>query len=795
MTREASDTFTPYGGSVYGGKSSFMRTGKFLLGRYLVSSITPYLFLTFVILTAVLLTQQAGKVTEVLSSTRASMSFALELLLGVLPGIILFTLPMAVLIGTATGFARMGSDSELVVFRASGLSSWRLAVSPLALGLACALFTIFDAFVLAPKATRFVRQAILRTTIERLETPIQPGTFNTQLPGKLIYVREGDEESGEWRKVFIHWLEPGGDLRLVTARSGRIDLTGDQTELVLHDAMVTTLPSSKPVTAAAGQRQVVTERSEQLRVRLNTGRSALLNQLARGEDYEEMGWDSLRESWRSGPINKRRELLSSIYKRMALAITPLPFVLLGVGLGGRARKGGRAFGAVLAVASMIIFYLAFLGGDYLSRTGAISPFFGAWFATLLAFAAGVILISLGANKSYSFLPARKLSVKESAAARGGGEGSEMTVRRVSFLGLLDRSIIGTLIWYFALALSVLVAVFLIFTFFETLRFVAVDGSRSRLVTLYLLYLSPLAATSVTPIATLISILITYALMARRSEAISWWSSGQSLYRLALPSLWFVCGVCALLWLVQEEVLPGANSRQEELRSRLRSGPVRTDTPAGYLWLAASAQRLYSYKYEAETGAIKEPTLYQFDSEGIFLEAVVWGKGAKQSPSGGVALESVSYLKVLSVKAGERSETSGDVFVDEATTFQLFKPELKKLTEYSTAELSKYLKNAVARGTSSEQVTYLTIALWKRRLDPFSPAVMWINGLPLALAFGRRSAMLPLLIAIATGILYWLGGNLFSQIGSYGLLPPQAAVCALPLLFLLTGTYFFSRAKT
>ncbi|HEX8161404.1 MAG TPA: LptF/LptG family permease [Pyrinomonadaceae bacterium] len=776
-----------------------MRTGRLLLGRYVVGSIAPYLLLTFVILTAVLLTQQAGKMAEALGAARASLSFALELLLGVLPGIVLFTLPMAVLIGTATGFARMGSDSELVVFRASGLSNWRLTLPPLALGLACALFTVFDAFVVAPAATRSARQAALRATIERLETPIQPGTFNTQLPGKLIYVREGDEASGEWRKVFIHWSEPGGDLRLVTARSGRIDLTGDQTELVLHDAMVTTLPSSPPSgrVAATAQRAVVTEKSEQLRVRLSTGRSALLSQLARAEDYEEMGWAALLESWRSGPINKRRELLSSVHKRMALAMTPLPFVLLGVGLGGRARKGGRAFGAVLAVASMIIFYLAFLGGDYLSRTGTVSPFVGAWFATLLALAAGVILVSLGANKSYSLLPVKKLSGRRAAAPRRGGEGSgATTLRQISFLGLLDRSIIGTLIWYFALALLGLVGVFLIFTFFETLRFVAADGSRSRVVTLYLLYLSPLAATSVAPVATLISILVTYALMARRSEAISWWSSGQSLYRLALPSLWFVCGVCALLWLVQERVLPGANVRQEELRSRLRSGPVRADTASGYLWLAASARKLYSYKYDAETGAVKEPTLYEFDPEGVFLEGVVWGNVAEQSlEGGGVALESASYLKILPAKAWEGTKASGDVFTDEATRFQLFKPELKKLTEYSTDELSKHLKNAVAHGAGREQIAYLTIALWRRRLDPLSPAVMWINGLPLALAFGRKSAMMPLLIAIATGVLYWLGANLFSQIGAYGLLPPQAAVCALPLLFALTGTYFFSRAKT
>ncbi|MCA1636066.1 MAG: LptF/LptG family permease, partial [Acidobacteria bacterium] len=728
-------------------------SGKFLLGRYVVKSITPYLFLAFLILTSVLLTQQAGKVAEALSTTGSSFALVLDLVLGVLPGITLFTLPMSVLIATATGFARMGSDSELVVFRAVGLSNWRFALPTLALGLLCTLITTFNAFVLAPRATHSARQAVLRMTLERLETPIQPGTFNTQLPGKLIYVREGDEASGEWRKVFIHWFEPGGDLRLVTARSGRIDLTGDQTELLLHDAMVTTLPSSGRGAEGAG-RQVVTERSEQLRVRLNTGRAALLNQLARPADYDEMEWGALLQNLRSGPINRRNELLSSIHKRMALAVTPLPFVLLGVGLGGRTRKGGRALGAALSVVSMIIFYLLFLGGDYLTRTGAVSPFAGAWFATLCAFAAGVILVSLNTSNNLWFSRAKKVSIEGVVLGGRQAYGSATTMRRLSFLGLLDRSIVGALLRHFLLALLGLVAVFLIFTFFETLRFVAAESSRSKLVVLYLIYLSPLAATGVTPIATLISILVTYALMARRSEAISWWSSGQSLYRLALPSLWFVCGVCTILWLVQERVLPDANARQEELRARLRSGPIRTDTPSGYLWLAAPTQALYSYKYDTGSGAVTVPTLYKFDPQGIFLEEVVWGNSAKESPRGGVVLEGVSYLKVLSDDEGERKQLTSSQYVDETTNFQIFKPQLKKLTEYSTSELSAYLNKVVAQEPGSDLATYLTIGLWKRRLDPISPLVMWINGLPLALTFGRRSAMVPLLFAVIIGVLYW-----------------------------------------
>jgi lipopolysaccharide export LptBFGC system permease protein LptF len=73
--------------------------------------------------------------------------------------------------------------------------------------------------------------------------------------------------------------------------------------------------------------------------------------------------------------------------------------------------------------------------------------------------------------------------------------------------------------------------------------------------------------------------------------------------------------------------------------------------------------------------------------------------------------------------------------------------------------------------------------------------MWINGLPLALAFGRKSTVLPLLFAVIIGISYWLGLNLFAQMGVYGIAPPFVAVTVLPFFFFLTGIYYFSKART
>ncbi len=772
-----------------------MRLRKFLLERYLIKSVTPYLILSFLILTGLLLLQQSGKFAEVLSFARNPFPLTLEILAKVLPGVMLFTLPMAVLVGTSTGFARMGSDSELVALRAAGLNRLRLTAPVLIFGVAIGVFAIFDAFVIAPRSVRSLRRVLARATLARLESPIQPRTFNTQLTGKVVYVRDGDRTRGEWGRVFIHWPDPGGTLRLITARKGRLDAGEDQTELVLSDAVVTTLAPPQDGSNANGQ--IITERSDQLRLKINSGRDTLAAQLERDPDEDELGWGDLMDRYRHGSAKTRREALASLCKRLALALTPIPFVLLGVGLGARARRGGRAVGAVFSLFAMVLYYLIFLGGDYLSRTGKISPIYGSWAAAALALAAGLWLM---------FSSDARISAPQAASPRRGKDraaGSAQTRGefrrlRLSLLGLLDRSVLTSLTLYFLLSLTVLVAVFLLFTFFETLRLAAARGTPTSLIPIYLLYLLPFATTAVVPIATMLSVLTTYALMARRNEAMSWWSTGQSFYRLALPSLVFSLLVCAAYYGLQERLLPEANRKQNSLRSQIRGEPVRAgSSPSGVQWLAVSDGRIYSYKYRGADGALEDVSEYLFDDEGVHLREVDRAQAGRQTPAGALALEGVSSVSGLDDPDGGVAQRSDEAVREDNVQFYLFKPMLKQPNEYKTAELRNDLRELSSPGlaTPSSRLNALRVALWKRRLEPLNSLVMWINALPLALAFGRRSVIRPLALAVFLGLCFWLGSAVLSQAGTYGLISPQLAALALPSVLFLSGIYLLSKART
>lgn len=770
--------------------------GGRLIERYIVKAILPYLGLSLLLLTFVLLAQQAGKFVEIIGSADPSLDAVADIALGLIPNILIFTLPMSVLIGTATGLSRVGSDSELIAMRAAGVGTWRIVTPVLSIGIVFTLLTLYVGFEVAPKATQLMRQAALRVALSKLESPIQPNTINAEMPGKVIYVGKGDKARGLWERVFIHWREgEGGDLRLITARSGRIDVTGEQSELVLSDAVVTTLstvpsnPSSTAPFIAANSSQIVTESSAQFRIRLNTGRNALVKKLQeRPSEIDQMHWREILSRSRAAKDTEKLALLTALNKRLALCFAALAFSLLGIGLGGRTRRVGRGLAVLLSLGAMLLYYLIFLGGEHLSRSGVLPPFVGHWLATGAALVLGLLSLLLNGRGIFGKHYTRRLfSSAETTSRRDRGR----QARGSMLMGLLDRSLMRAMCLNFTLAYVSLLLIFLIFTLFELLRFIT--GTEWRLVMLYLLYLVPLASMSLAPISVLIAVLITYALLARRSEVIVWWASGQSLYRLSVPTLLFSLLVSLALGVLQEKVLPQANRKQEAYRAQIRGGLNRAMTPTGVQWLAVpEAKRLYSYKYEESAQRLIAPVVYEFDAEGVHLKRLIKSETGKWENSGTLELQGAEATEVSRANIA-RSQRFASVTLTENAPAESFKPMLNKPSELSSTALITYIKSL--KKVRPEEMTPLYVSLYRRGADAVMPIILATIGVPFGIFFGRRSAFWALGMAIIIGLALWASASGFQQLGNYRLLPAALAAWATPLIFTALGLLLFSRART
>ncbi|HYP00589.1 MAG TPA: LptF/LptG family permease [Pyrinomonadaceae bacterium] len=757
-----------------------------LIERNIVKAILPYIGLSLLLLTFVLLAQQAGKFIEILGSADPTLDVVADIALGLIPNILIFTLPMSVLIGTATGLSRLGSDSELIALRAAGVGTWRLMSPVLLLGVVFTLLTLYVGFEVAPRATTLMRQAVLRVALSKIESPIQPHTFNTEMPGKIVYVREGDKKLGQWGRVFIHWQD-GKDLRLITARSGRLDMTGEQTELVLNDAVVTTLPS-QPGALSVNSAQVVTESSAQFRIRLNTGRNAIIKSFQeRRAEIEELHWREILDKIRTSRGAEKRALIIALNKRLAICCAPLAFALLGAGLGGRTKRVGRGQAVLVSLGAMLLYYLVLLGGEHLSRNGTVRPEVGSWLATGLASVAGLLSLLLSERGGSRWGHRLKQISSSAETTRPTGNRARSSI----LLGLLDRSLIRAICFNFALAYITLLSIFLIFTLFELLRFI--NGTEWHLVAQYLIYLVPLASMSLAPIALLVSVLITYALMARRSEVVVWWASGQSLYRLSMPALSFALLISLILGLVQENILPRANRKQEGYRAQIRGGLNRATTQAGFQWLAIpESKRLYSYKYEEGRQVFVTPAVFEFDPEGVHLARLIMAREGNWGSSGEMTFQDAEIVEVGRARAGKVTPTPRYALT-ESIAAESFKPMLNKPSELSSKALSRYIR--ALKKVKPDEVASLSVALYRRVADISTPVILALIGVPFGVFFGRRSAFWALGAAIVIGLALWASASGFQQLGNYRLLPAALAAWATPLIFTALGLILFSRART
>lgn len=758
-----------------------------LIAGYVAKAALPYVLLTLALLTALLFVQQAGRFAEIALYAQIPLSLLTELAVAFLPNVLILSLPTAVLAGIIVGYARMGSDSEIVAMRAAGVGTWTMLWPVLAIGAVVAAATTYIQLVEAPRAARDLKRAAVEAALKKLESPVEPRTFNTEIPGYVIYVRDGDKATGAWGRVFLYSHQADGAIRTVTARSGRIDSSGNVSELVLRDAVATKLPAPSD----ANKNSYIVERLDQLRLSINTGRADLMSRLNGNEvEPEEMDWQQLRSNSWAGTPRQQAATQRTLHRRLALSVSPLVFALLGGALGLRVRRGGKGIGVLLAIAILVVYYLVSLLGESLSRTGAVPVVVGAWAATGLMLGLSLVFLLMPRAPSISFRFKRPAKATPKNIKPNETVTHTVGAGRSGFPSLLDIGLFRSLSSSFVLTFLALVAIFIIFTLFELWRFIATNRVGLGMVARYVFFLLPLITVEIFPASMLVAALLTYALLARRNETIAWWASGQSVYRLMVPGLLFAIAAAAGTWLVQEHLMPYSNVRQDSLRAQIKGGEARAMTGTGRQWLAsAESNRLYSYEFIEPRNTLAEPAIYEFDDEGVHLTIVTSGSSGQWTSTNRVALRDAEVSRFQWMQIERQLAEQIEVAIEPVTTF---KPTIDRPSQLSATGLNNYLTAAKRRGV---EVSALAVALQRKYAAPFSVIVMAFIGIPLALAFGRRGTVVALCAAVGLSIAYWGAGGGLQQLGNLGLLPPAVAGWAPPIIFAAAGSYLLSRIRT
>jgi lipopolysaccharide export LptBFGC system permease protein LptF len=768
------------------------------LGRivsfYLIRAVIPYFALSWLILSVILFVQQAGRYSDIFFDPNLPTSFVWQLSFALVPSVIAFTCPMAVLVGVIIGLSRMRADNELVAIQNIGIGNLAAVIPVLVLGIVLSLFSIAINIFGVPAASKAVRMVAMRSALYKLESPIEPGVFNTEIAGFTVYVRGVDWETGRWKNVFVYNEDAGaGVSRLITSRRGRIDSDGQSSELVLEDAVVTT------VGLTIDTDKLVSENLGELRLAIKTRRDELATRLSDATvTAEEMG---LFELAKISAEKQGREALEAkiiIVRRVVLSFAPILFTLLGAFMVLGISRSGRGFGIFLALATLLVYFLLTFAGEQLARGGAVPIVVGGLLAPAATMAA-IIFFAFGRNRRLgmgrfaSFVRFFSNAISRLSFRRKREALIDLTT------GIRDLEIVVSLLRIYISSVVFLALVFMIFTAFELWRYAgSFEGGAVALIK-YLFYLFPFTYLQIAPTAAMIAVLTVYTMKSRENELVIWISAGQSLYRLILPCLVLMLFLGGISFVLNEGVATVANRRQEDLRRMIRNRGVEQKTEQK-LWIA-NDRTIVSFKNNTPASdndtrpiadcslrcSITDITIYQFLADKAELQSVyrissgVWDSGTLS-----VEGDSYQYAKDESGFSKNKVESAALKF-----PLSTFSGTRLRSNQLSLWELNASIGNA----DSVVEVRALEVERQKRFARLFLPFAIALLTAPFAMTLGRRGRV----ISIAAGVGLWLvfvaAISFFEQLGLSGTLPTSIAVWGPLAAFSMLGLFLISRVRT
>lgn len=777
------------------------------ISRYLLGAILPYLIFAWLLSSVILFVQQGSRFADLFFSANIPSNLVWQLTIALIPNVVAFTCPIAVLVGVIIGLTKMQDDNELVVIRGAGIGNLQITAPILLLATVLSVFAFIVNLYGVPLAARIVRQVALQTAIYKLESPIEPGVFNTEVAGYTIYVRDGNLRDGEWKDIFVHQEdEKTGTVRLVTSSSGRIDSTGEVSELVLENAVATTFNRS-----ATGK--LVSENIGEVRFVIKTRRAELIKRLTSAElTPEELGLAELSvyaEKKRGEREAVEAEILWQ--RRIILSLSPFIFALLGTSMVLRFNRRGKGFGIGVALASLVAYFLMTFLGEQLARTGKISVLEGGLIPLALSFVAILWL---------NFLPKMDLARRAALVLTDWASSASARARRARranrlidlTTGIRDLDLIGNVLKYYLLTLAFLSAMFATFTAFELWKFAGTMDNGITLLIKYLFYLLPFVFIQLGPACAMVATLATYVIKSRQNEIVTWTSAGQSVYRLLLPCLIVMAMVGFVSWQVQERLAPAANQRQEELRAQIRSRGILSTRP-GRLWVS-SANRIYSFDADTsrfgELGAavpaynnpasdnamrsgcpfvcsVRNLTIFEFGPLGRTVQAVYRAEAATWEGAM-IRFEGTVQRTVIDGERVLASTSVGGEVHEPANPFAEVRKKPGQLTAAETREQAWVSEAAVER-------RLFKVALQKKYSTLFLPVVIAMFTAPFALSLSRKGKVATVGYAVALWLSFVGVTSVFEQMGLNGYLPAEVAVWGPIGFFTVLGIYLFSRVRT
>jgi len=764
-----------------------------ILTRYILKEVFAHSLIGLAVFSFVLYLRPLGRVLELVARRNIPASNVLSLFLMPLPSIFVVTIPLAVLVGTLIGLSRMAADGEVIAIRAVGVGKGQFMRPVLIFAAGGWLLASWMSLFLSPLAFRKLQSIETRLAATQANYQIQPRVFIEQFPNLLLYLKDIASSGGQWRGVFIADTSQPDKVKVTLAESGRLVNENGSGRMALHldhgathefdperpqrYSMISFEETDIPLEGAGAQG--ARHYSPSMLPPLT-----LLTTLKRN----------------SG----QRAAQVELNYRLALPVAALVLALVALPLGLITRKGGKAFGLMLSLLLVFVYYVLMAFGLSFARQGRLSPEIGLWTANVVFCLAGILMLrqmnrartSLdnfhhGLDKIKHYLEKFQNGKPRRPKAETKTKFGKLRGR---LFQILDLYVLSGWLFYLSILLVAFTGIYMIFDFFQLLGDIVRNHIPFQTVLAYYGYLIPQVVYLLLPLCVLVATLVSFGLLTKSNEIIAVKSAGISLYRISLPILIAAGLLSGGMFVLGNNYLPNTNQRQDALRNEVKGKPAQTMYRPDRQWIFGQSNKIYNYRFfDPDQNAFANLSVFEIDSHTFSLRRRIYAARAFWEPHlHEWVLENGWVRDFADGRVEDYKPFSVDTFKELDENPAYFKKEVKPSEQMSVLELRRYIQELKQSGFD---VVRLSVAFYRKFSYPLIAFVITLIAIPFSFATGRRGTLAGIALSIGIAIIFWSVSSLFQAMGNLSQLPPVVAAWSPDMLFGLGGIYLFTRVKT
>ncbi len=354
-----------------------------ILRRHLLTEWIQPTLMTLVLFTFVLLVGNLVKLADLFVNRGVSPLAVLQLFVLLLPSLMSYTVPMAVLTGTLLAFGKLSGDREIIAMRACGVSYPFIAFPVLAAGLLASALLVPMNTTLVPWSHFEARRVGIDIAIRNPTAFLEAGTFIKEFHPYILFVYHVD--GNQMQKIRIYETDNRKPTRTIVAESGEFIPLPEQRRVLLKLRNGT---ADEPDPKDASKFYKLKFETYTLNMGVGDKDPRSISMKPKDMDLGQMR-KTIAELEQNYIIPA--PLYVEMHRRIAMAFSPVVFALMAFPLAITTRRAQKSIGFGMSILIFLGYYLFLAIGQALSEKGLSSAIFAMWLGNGVFSVAGLLL--------------------------------------------------------------------------------------------------------------------------------------------------------------------------------------------------------------------------------------------------------------------------------------------------------------------------------------------------------------------------------------------------------------------